>query len=157
MRKLEIIVERVLEPTPDIATDIGKLMPDLSARFTEEPVAEDTLRQIIEPPDRDLLVAIVNGRIVGSAVMNLIIFASGKKAWLEDFVVAADEDIRGKGVGYALWREVMKWSEEREAPLEFTSSPLRERAHEFYNRQGAEIKPTAVFHLDTSSCSNPAP
>ena len=132
MNRHEISVERVLEASNEIAVGIGELMPNLSAQIPDEPIPEDSLRQIIDSPDRDLFIARINGNIVGSAVMNLIVFTSGKKAWLEDFVVSADESIRGKGIGFALWKEIVAWSSEREAPLEFTSSPVRERAHEFY-------------------------
>ena len=100
------------------------------------------LAAIIDSPDRDLFVARVNGKIVGSAVMNLISFTSGKKAWLEDFVVSSDESIRDTGVGYALWQEIVVWSSVRKAPLEFTSAATRKKAHEFYHRQGAFIKET---------------
>ena len=145
MNKHETSIERVPEVSFEIAKGIGELMPDLSTRISAEPIAEDLLRQIIESPDRDLFIARLNGRIVGSAVMNLIVFTSGKKAWLEDFVVSADESIRGSGVGYALWQEIVRWSREHEAPLELTSAPTRATAHKFYQRQGAKIKPTAVF------------
>jgi len=142
-------IERVVEATEQLAFDVGSLMPDLSDSLSDIPIELDFLTQIVESPDRDLFVARLNGRIVGSAVMNLIVFTTGKKAWLEDFVVTSDESIRGSGIGFALWKEIINWSREREAPLEFTSSTLRERAHEFYHRQGAKIKPTSVFHFDT--------
>jgi len=148
------LIERITEVTTETAIGIGKLMPDLSVKLHNKPVDLDLLRNIVESPDKDLFIARVNGKIVGSAVMNLIIFSSGKKAWLEDFVVSSDDQIRGSGIGYALWQEIVSWSREREAPLEFTSSPLRELAHKFYRRQGAIIKPTAVFHLDCQAHSN---
>lgn len=142
-------IERVVEVTAETAQGIGELMPVLSTKLTDNPIDLEVLNSIVESPDRDLFIARLKGRIVGSAVMNLIVSTSGKKAWLDDFVVSSDENIRGSGVGYALWQHIVAWSQERQAPLEFTSSPVRERAHEFYHRQGAEIKPTAVFHLDT--------
>lgn len=142
-------IETVGEVTGQLAQEIGNLMPDLSDRLPGNPVDLDLLTAIVESPDRDLFVARVNGRLVGSAVMNLISFTSGKKAWLEDFVVSSDESIRGAGVGYALWTNIVAWATERDAPLEFTSAPSREEAHQFYHRQGAFIKPTSVFRFDT--------
>jgi len=143
-------IERVVEVSVETANGIGELMPDLSVRLSDNPIDLELLKTIVESPDRDLFIARLNGRIVGSAVMNLLVFTSGKKAWLEDFVVSSDENIRGSGVGYALWQKIVAWSQERQAPLEFTSSPVRKPAHEFYYRQGAVIKPTTVFHLDTN-------
>ncbi len=141
-------IERTKDVSEHLAMEIGALMPDLSDRLTNDPVDLNLLTAIVESPDKDLLIARINGKLVGSAVMNLITFTSGKKAWLEDFVVSSDESVRGTGVGYALWEEIIAWARERDAPLEFTSSPLRIRAHEFYHRQGAHIKPTSVFHYD---------
>ena len=142
-------IEKVGEVNEQLAIEIGALMPDLFDGLPSDSVDIDLLAAIIDSPDRDLFVARVNGKIVGSAVMNLISFTSGKKAWLEDFVVSSDESIRDAGVGYALWQEIVVWSSERKAPLEFTSAATREKAHEFYHRQGAFIKPTSVFRYDT--------
>ncbi|MCA9329518.1 GNAT family N-acetyltransferase, partial [Candidatus Saccharibacteria bacterium] len=99
MAKENHLIERVTEATAEVSSGIGQLMPDLSERLQNEPVDMDLLASIIESPDRDLFLARVEGRIVGSAVMNLIVFTSGKKAWLEDFVVSQDPAIRGTGVG----------------------------------------------------------
>ena len=142
-------IEKVDEVSAQLALEIGALMPDLSDSLPSDSVDLDLLAAIIDSPDRDLFVARVNGKIVGSAVMNLISFTSGKKAWLEDFVVSSDEPIRDTGVGYALWQEIVVWSSVRKAPLEFTSAATREKAHEFYHRQGAFINPTSVFRYDT--------
>jgi len=141
-------IETINEASERLAAEVGALLPDLSDRLSGDPVDLGLLTSIVDSPDRDLLIARVNGKLVGSAVMNLITFTSGKKAWLEDFVVSSDETVRETGVGYALWQEILAWSQEREAPLEFTSSPVREAAHAFYHRQGATIKPTAVFYYD---------
>lgn len=121
-------------------------MPALSERLTSEPIPLGNLHEIISSPDRDLLVARTeSGRVVGSAVMNLIIFTSGRKAWVEDFVVSDDETIRGAGVGFGIWQEAELWARERQARIELTSSAQREAAHVFYKRQGGTIKPTCVF------------
>jgi len=141
-------IEKVVEVNEQLAIELGALMPDLSESLPNDSIDLDLLAAIIDSPDRDLLVARVNGKLVGSAVMNLISFTSGKKAWLEDFVVSSDESIRDTGVGYALWQEIVVWSSERRAPLEFTSAATRKKAHEFYHRQGAFIKPTSVFRYE---------
>ena len=141
-------IEKVAEVSEQLAIELGALMPDLTDSLPSDSIDLGLLAAIIDSPDRDLFVARVNGKIVGLAVMNLISFTSGKKAWLEDFVVSSDESIRDTGVGYALWQEIVVWSSERRAPLEFTSAATREKAHEFYHRQGAFIKPTSVFRYE---------
>ncbi|MEI6581786.1 MAG: GNAT family N-acetyltransferase [bacterium] len=141
-------IEKVAEVSEQLAIELGALMPELSDSLPSDSIDLGLLAAIIDSPDRDLFVARVNGKLVGSAVMNLISFTSGKKAWLEDFVVSSDESIRDTGVGYSLWQEIVVWSSERKAPLEFTSAATRKKAHEFYHRQGAFIKPTSVFRYE---------
>lgn len=140
-------VKHLTEYSEEVAEGLGRLMPDLSQRLTDDPVDEERLRQIIESPDKDQFVARLHGRIVGAATLNLIVGLVGRKAWLEDFVVSSDESIRGQGVGFAIWRELMKWCAERGVDLEFTSSDKREKAHAFYFRQGAIVRPTTVFRV----------
>lgn len=141
----EIEVKIVTEPTEELSIGLGLLMPDLSSGFTSQPIELEILSGVIESKTSDLFIASRQSRIVGSGVMNLIQFTSGKKAWLEDFVVSSDSSLRNTGIGYALWQEFVAWAVEREAPIEFTSSEQRQDAHKFYFRQGAEIKPTSVF------------
>ena len=85
--------------------------------------------------------------MVGTATLNLIVGTAGEKAWLEDFVTSSEESVRGKGMGYAIWGELLNWCREREVNLSFTSNPDREAARRFYERQGAEIIATTVFRV----------
>jgi len=143
----EVYIERVESYSAEIAVGIGLLMPDLSPRMDGQPIPEDVLRPIIESPDREQLIARMNGRIVGAATMNLIFGpAEGKKGWLEGFVVSSDETVRGKGVGYKLWQEMERWCQEKGVSLCFSSHPRREAAHDFYERQGAQASGSTLFY-----------
>ena len=92
-----------------IAEGIGRLMPDLSPNLPETPITREHLDEVIHSPYHDQLIAEVNYRIVGAATMSLVIggFPANRKAWLEDFVVSSDEAVRGKGVGFELWKGVI--------------------------------------------------
>lgn len=146
-----ISVERLTEYSDEVATDLGQLMPHLSERLTDTPLSEEVLRKIIESPYHDQLVARMNGRIVGSATLSLIMSPELPKplAWLGAFVT--HPDARGRGVGDVMWQELLVWCEEHEANLGFTSHPSRELAHRFYKAHGARIRETTVFHLDVDS------
>ncbi|HET7529139.1 MAG TPA: GNAT family N-acetyltransferase [Candidatus Saccharimonadales bacterium] len=142
----DLRVERLTEYSPGDAADLGSLLTALSGRFTGEPVPESLLREIIESPYHDELVARLEGRIVGAATLSIIMGAgAGKKGYLEDFVV--DKSIRRGGIGTRIWQEMMLWCEERGVDLEFTSRPERQDAHEFYASRGAKIRPTSVFRV----------
>jgi GNAT superfamily N-acetyltransferase len=142
----EIVVKRVEEYSDETAAAIGRLMPFLSPNATGQAIPETTLRRIIESPDREQLVAHMEGRLVGSAVLNTLVGNISTKAWLDDFV--ADPAVKGQGVGYKIWLEIIDWCKERGFDyMEFTSSSSRIGAHEFYARQGAVARDTTAFRM----------
>jgi GNAT superfamily N-acetyltransferase len=142
----EVVIERLEEYSDETAAAIGRLLPFLSKNATGKPVNESLLREIIDSPDREQLVARLEGRLVGSAVLNRIVGNTRTKAWLEDFVVYPE--VQGHGVGYKLWQEMLNWCAEHGVDyLEFTSGNDREEAVEFYKRRGATIRDTNMFRL----------
>lgn len=141
-----IFVERLQSYTPEDAAGLGRLRPYLSAGKSDEPVEEAHLRHIIESPDHEQLVARLDEsrRIVGAATLTIISGAlTADKGWLEDFVT--DPNAGVKGIGQQVWDEMSAWCRENGVDLEFTSNKSRVAAHNFYKKQGAEIRPTDVF------------
>ncbi|RYF29690.1 MAG: GNAT family N-acetyltransferase [Chloroflexi bacterium] len=144
-----IHVERLATYSDDVAASIGRLMPHLSADFTDEPIPKDRLTTIIESPHHEQFVARHDERIVGAATLSIIMGAgAGSKAWLEDFV--ADPNAVVRGIGQTLWSAMENWCQERSVDLEFTSRPSRTAAHAFYAKNGAQIRETSVFKKDFS-------
>ena len=139
-------VERLAVYSEEDAAGIGSLMPFLSARLSDEPMSEAVLRTIVESPDRAQLVARMNARIVGAATLNMVIGpAVGRIGVLEDFVT--HPDVRGHGVGDALWNEMLVWCREQGVDMRFTSNDTREGAHSFYEQRGAIKKETKPFFV----------
>ena len=146
MSKPDIVVERLETYSEADAAGIGRLMPFLSERLNNEPMAEDVLRAIVESPHHDQLVAKLDGLIVGAATMNLLMGPGvNKQGYLEDFVT--DPKYRGQGIGDRVWQAMIDWCKEQEVDLSFTSNPSREEAHRFYLNHGAEIRDTNAFHM----------
>lgn len=144
METSDIYVERLKRYTQEDAAGIGRLMPYLSETFTDDPIAEDLLTEIIESLHHDQLVARRNGEIIGTATLSLIIGAgAGKKGWLEDFVT--DQEAGVKGIGQYVWDEMGIWCQEHGVDLNFTSNSSRTAAHDFYSRNQAETRDTTVF------------
>ncbi len=143
----EFHVERLTTYSPEDAAGIGQLMPQLSKSFSNEPIPEELLRTIIESPHHEQLVARTPEKIIGAATLSIILGSgAGKKAWLEDFV--SDKNSGMRGVGQALWDEMLIWCSEKDADLHFTSRSSREDAHAFYLKQGAVIRDTTVFRKE---------
>lgn len=141
---------RIEQVNDEIHTGLWALRPALSKNLIDKGADRQLLEEIVASPYHDQILARLDGQIVGAATMSLILggVSGGRKAWLEDLVVTEDEHVRGKGVGHALWKEIISWSLDKQVEkLEFTSSPSREDAHAFYNRQGAQARDTTVFSL----------
>ena len=101
---------------------------------------------LIASPYHDMLVAYDDDEnIVGIATLSIIMGPIVRKvAYLEDFVT--DASLRGKGIGSALWDEMLIWTKEKGcSELCFTSGQGREAAQAFYKNRGAEIYDTNYF------------
>jgi GNAT superfamily N-acetyltransferase len=96
------------------------------------------LRALLKRPDEILLVALENGRIVGTN--HILIFrhlarALKPTAIVENMVV--DSRARGGGVGEKLMDEALKIARRRGCyKLSLTSNRKRPRAHQFYEKFG---------------------
>lgn len=145
-----VTIERLTTYSEQDAIDMGKLMPALSAKFNDQPVDKGLLKEIIESPNHEQIVARLDGRIIGCGTLSITMgVGAGRKVYLEDFVV--DSTIQGQGIGGKIWDEITRWCTEREATLFFTSSSEKESAHRFYLKNGATIRDTAVFKWKADS------
>ena len=119
--------------TPEIVDAFGRLIPQLSRSATS--------------PASHLLVARVDGEIVGSLTLIVFRIPTGVRAWIEDVVV--DEAARGHGVGEALNHEALRIARELGAiTVDLTSRPSREAANRLYQRLGFTARETNVYRYD---------
>jgi len=87
-----------------------------------------------------------DGGIVGMLTLCIYDAPSGKKAWIEDFVV--DATYRGSGTGKMLMDSAVELAKSEGADkLMLTSRPSRQAAHRFYERYGFALRETDVFTL----------
>jgi ribosomal protein S18 acetylase RimI-like enzyme len=97
-----------------------------------------------------LLVAKVEGAIVGSLTLALFWIPTGLRAWIEDVVV--DESVRGQGIGAALNQEALKVARDQGArTVDLTSRPSREAANRLYQRLGFKQRETNVYRYSFDS------
>jgi GNAT superfamily N-acetyltransferase len=145
MNQPDISVERLTLFSEADAAGIGRLMPFLSEDLNGDPIKEELLRAIIDSPYHEQLVARMDGKIVGTATMNLLMGpAVDKEGYLEDFV--SDPSVR-QGIGDRLWGMMEEWCNERGIDFSFTSRPSRVKAHSFYEKHGAVVRDTTAFHV----------
>ncbi|GLH74323.1 hypothetical protein GETHLI_28250 [Geothrix limicola] len=106
----------------------------------------DRLRRIAAREDQQVLVALLQGQVVGWAqVGRALSLESGLQAELLGLVV--DEAHRGRGIGQVLVAEAEGWAQAQGLPaLRVRCNVLREATHRFYRRLGYnEAKRQVVF------------
>lgn len=124
---------------------INHLLPQLSP--SAPAVTADDLHDMITSPLTSLLVARVDGDVVGC--LTLVVFRTprGVRAWIEDVVV--DTAARGAGVGQALTEAALDRAAALGAPtVDLTSRPMRAAAHRLYERVGFVRRETTVFRYE---------
>ena len=138
----ELVVEIAHEATPEVVDALARLVPQLSSSSPAPTAAE--LAELVGSPACDLLVARLDGRIVGSLTLVMFRIPTALRAWIEDVVV--DEAARGRGVGAALNRYAVALATEAGArTVDLTSRPARVAANELYRKLGFVQRDTNVY------------
>ena len=136
------IVEIATQTTDEIVDAMSALIPQLSA--SNPPPTKSEIEEIISSDSSVLLLARVEGRIVGSLTLATFRIPTGIRAWIEDVVV--DESARGHGAGEALNRAALAEAKRRGAiTVELTSRPSREAANRLYQRLGFVQRETNIY------------
>ena len=129
----------------DLVVAFQRLIPQLS-KSNPAPTKEK-LESIVASDSSHVLVAKVDGVIVGSLTLVIFHIPTGIRAWIEDVVV--DADARGKGVGEALNTFALAEAKRQGATtVDLTSRPSREAANRLYQRLGFKARETNVYRYD---------
>ncbi len=138
----EMNVEEVTEVSAELVEAFARLTPQLSR--SAPPPGEQELERVVQSDSTRLLVAKLDGAIVGSLTLALFSVPTGLRAWIEDVVV--DEGVRGQGIGAALNQEALKVARDQGArTVDLTSRPSREAANRLYQRLGFKQRETNVY------------
>lgn len=136
-----VALERLVEPSEADVVAVARLLPQLSSA---PPPDRAALRAIASAPGTILLVARVDGRVVGSLTLVTFHIPSGIRAVIEDLVV--DQAVRGRGIGLALVGEALRAARAAQARnVDLTSRPSREAANRLYERAGFTRRETNVW------------
>ena len=135
-------IEHVERVDDELVDAFERLIPQLSSS-SPAPSAEQ-LRELVSSPDTVLLLARVDGLILGSLTLVFYRIPTGLKAWIEDVVV--DGEARGHGVGAELNLAALVEAKARGAKdVSLTSRPSREAANRLYRRIGFQARDTNVY------------
>ena len=135
-------IYRVEKVTAKLVEAFEKLLPQLSAMLKCPTV--NHIERVVGSDNTHLLVAEVDGAIVGMLTLVLVDIPTSRKAWIED--VVTDGEYRGRGIGYALVERAKQVAvEEGACSLNLTSNPSRKAAHALYEKCGFSIYDTTLF------------
>ena len=141
------MIEAVGEVDQELVDAWARLLPQLSS--TAAAVTADVLERIVASGSTTLLVARVNGQIVGSLSVVVFVIPTGTRAWIEDVVV--DAATRGRGAGEALTRAAITFAKQRGArTVDLSSRPSRQAANRLYQRVGMQPRETIVYRYTTA-------
>lgn len=141
-------IEVVQDVAAEVVQAFGRLLPQLSR--SAEPLDAQALRALAARPGNHLLVARLDGQIVGTLTLAVLLIPTGLRAWIEDVVV--DEAARGQGVGAALTKEAVRLARAEGArTVDLTSRPSRQAANRLYERLGFRVRDTKVYRLADES------
>lgn len=129
----------------ELVEAFARLIPQLSKSSPPPTLAE--LVEMVAAPASDVLLARLDGRIVGTLTLVTFRIPTGVRAWIEDVVV--DDAARGHGVGDQLNRFALDIARSKGAKtVDLTSRPSREAANRLYQRIGFQPRDTNVYRYD---------
>ena len=99
---------------------------------------QDALARIADDPNNKLMVAELDGHVVGAfhlTIIQYVAYRGGRVAQIENVIV--EPALRGRGIGEAMMRHAIDDARRSECfRVQLTSNERRTRAHRFYERLG---------------------
>jgi len=142
---VSVEIEIATEANAELAEAFARLIPQLSK--SSPPPTHAELAEMVASPASDVLVARLDGRIVGTLTLVVFRIPTGVRAWIEDVVV--DDAARGHGVGELLNVRALEVARSKGAKtVDLTSRPSREAANRLYQRIGFQPRETNVYRYD---------
>ncbi len=139
---VSVEIEIASEVSDELVQAFARLIPQLSKSSPPPDAAQ--LGEMIAGDASDVLVARLDGAIVGTLTLVTFRIPTGVRAWIEDVVV--DDSARGHGVGDLLNRFALDVARRKGAKtVDLTSRPSREAANRLYQRIGFEPRDTNVY------------
>jgi ribosomal protein S18 acetylase RimI-like enzyme len=140
--RVSAVIEIAAKADQELVDAFAHLIPQLSKSSPPPTMAE--LAEMIAGDASDVLIARLDGRIVGTLTLVTFRIPTGVRAWIEDVVV--DDSARGHGVGDLLNRFALDLARVKGAKtVDLTSRPSREAANRLYQRIGFQPRETNVY------------
>ena len=141
---MAVVVDVVSEVSDELVSAFGRLLPQLSR--SAKPLDRAGIARMLAHDANTVLVARVDGDIVGTLTLVMVPIPSGLRARIEDVVV--DAAARGLGIGSALTEAAIDLARSANArTLDLTSRPERDSAGRLYERLGFQERDSRLYRL----------
>jgi ribosomal protein S18 acetylase RimI-like enzyme len=137
----------VLSPdeADEAAAALARLLPQVSSRAAALTPAR--VASVLATPATAVLVARLDGEIVGMALLATLTTLAGDTGYVEE--VAVDEAARGQHVATALMGGLIDLARQKGLwCLELTTRPSRVAANQLYQSLGFALRETNCYRLD---------
>jgi ribosomal protein S18 acetylase RimI-like enzyme len=129
------------------AEALGRLLAQVSSSATSLTPAR--VREVLRAPSTSVLVARLDGQIVGMALLLTLSTLSGDTGYVEEVVV--DEAARGRHISTLLMRELLDLAAQKGLRfVDLTSRPSRAAANGLYRSLGFELRETNCYRYRLS-------
>jgi ribosomal protein S18 acetylase RimI-like enzyme len=127
------------------AEALGQLLAQVSSR--PAPLTAERVREVLRTPSTSVLVARLDGTIVGMALLLTLTTLSGDTGYVEE--VAVDQAARGQHIGSALMRALLDLAARKGLRfVDLTSRPSRDAANHLYLSLGFRLRETNCYRYD---------
>jgi ribosomal protein S18 acetylase RimI-like enzyme len=131
----------------EVAGALARLLPQVSSRAA--PLTASRVRLVLGSAATSVLVARLDGQIVGMALLATLTTLAGDTGYVEE--VAVDEAARGQHVAAALMGGLIELARQKGLwCLELTTRPSRVAANGLYQSLGFSLRETNCYRLDLS-------
>ena len=130
------------------AEALGRLLQQVSS--SAAPLTPERVREVLRTPSTSVLVARLDGEVVGMALLLTLTTMSGDTGYVEEVIV--DQAARGQHIGTALMRGLLDLAAQKGLRfVDLTPRPSRDMANNLYQSLGFQLRPTNCYRhsLDT--------
>ncbi len=130
------------------AEALSRLLAQVSS--SAAPLTPERVREVLRTPSTSVLVARLDGKIVGMALLLTLTTLSGDTGYVEEVVV--DKAVRGQHISTALMQSLLDLAAQKGLRfVDLTSRPSRDIANNLYQSLGFQVRATNCYRhsLDT--------
>ena len=124
------------------ADALSRLLTQVSS--SAAPLTPERVREVLRTPSTSVLVAKLDGEIVGMALLLTLTAMSGNTGYVEEVVV--DQAARGQHISTALMRRLLELAAQKGLRfVDLTSRASRDVANDLYQSLGFKLRETNCY------------